>query len=109
MPSSRETPSEPFGRPSFRPEEPGLGEALAGAFGDQITLDLGEQREEGGHDLGLDVARALDADVLLERHEGDAGLGEGVEDGDDLTQRPTEPREFADDQAVASMKSSMPR
>ena len=35
------------------------------------------------------------------------GLGEGLEDGDDLTQRPTEPEEFADDQTVASMKSSM--
>ena len=59
---------------------------------------LGEQREEGGHDFGLDVALALDANVLLQRHEGDACLGEGVEDGDDLTQRPTEPGEFADDQ-----------
>ena len=29
-------------------------------------------------------------------------LGEGVEDGDDLTQRPAEAREFADDQAVRS-------
>ena len=46
---------------------------------------------EGGHDCGLDVALALDANVLLQRHEGDACLGEGVEDGDDLTQRPTEP------------------
>ena len=44
---------------------------------------------------------------FLHRHEGDAGLGEGVEDGDDLAQRPTEPGEFAHDQAVASMKSSM--
>ena len=25
---------------------PGLGEALAGALGDQVALDLGEQREE---------------------------------------------------------------
>ena len=92
LPLSRETPSEPFGRPRFLPE------ALAGALRNQVTLDLGEQREEGGHDFGLDVALALDANVLLQRHEGDACLGEGVEDGDDLTQRPTEPGEFADDQ-----------
>ena len=32
------------------------------------------------------------------------GLGEGVEDGDDLTQRPTEPGEFADDQTVAALE-----
>ena len=32
---------------------------------DQVALDLGEQREERGHDLRLDVALALDADVLL--------------------------------------------
>ena len=98
LPSRRETPSEPFGRPSFRPE------ALAGALGDQVALDLGEQREEGGHDFGLDVALALNADVLLHRHEGNACLGESVEDGDDLTQRPTEPGEFADDQTVAALE-----
>ena len=61
-----------------------LSKRLAGALGDQVALDLGEQREEGGHDLGLDVALALDANVLLQRHEGDAHLGEGVEDGDAL-------------------------
>ena len=33
-------------------------------------------------------------------------LGEGVEDGDDLTQRPTEPREFADDQAVSALQDA---
>ncbi|MCY4587620.1 MAG: hypothetical protein OXB98_16410, partial [Bryobacterales bacterium] len=100
LPLSRETPNEPFGRPSFLPE------ALAGALGDQVALDLGEQREEGGHDFGLDIALALDADVLLYRHEGDACLGEGSEDGDDLTQRPTEPGEFADDQTVAALSES---
>ena len=42
------------------------------------------KREEGGHDFGLDVALALDANVLLHRHEGDACLGEGVEDGEAL-------------------------
>ena len=77
---------------------------LAGALGDQVALDLGEQREEGGHDFGLDVALAINADVLLHRHEGDACLGEGVEDGDDLTQRATEPGEFADDQTVAALE-----
>ena len=41
-----------------------------------------------------------DADVLLQGHEGDARLGEG----DDLTQRPAEPGEFADDQAVAGLQ-----
>ena len=56
------------------------------------------------NDFGLDVALALDADVLLHRHEGDACLGDGVEDGDDLTQRPTEPGEFADDQTVAALE-----
>ena len=39
LPSSRETPSEPFGRPSFRPEALAFGEALAGALGDQVALD----------------------------------------------------------------------
>ncbi len=52
-----------------------------------------------------EVALALDADVLLHRHEGDACLGEGVEDGNDLTQRPTEPEEFADDQTVPGWRT----
>ena len=98
LPLSRETPNEPFGCPSLLPED------LAGTLGDRVALDLGEQREEGGHDFGLDVTLALDADVLLHRHEGDACLGEGVEDGDDLTQRPTEPGEFADDQTVVELE-----
>ena len=35
---------------------------------------------------------------------GDACLGEGVEDSNDLTQRPTEPGEFANDQTVAALE-----
>ena len=69
----------------------------------QVALDLGEQREERGHDLGLDVARALDANVLLER-QATSAVAEGVEDGDDLPPRPTEPGEFADDQPVAALE-----
>ena len=42
----------------------------------------------------------------FERREGAAGLGGGVEDGDDLTQRPTEPQEFADDQAVPALEDA---
>ena len=42
---------------------------------------------------------------LYQRHEGDAGLGERVEEGDDLTQRAAEPGDFADDQAVAVLVS----
>ena len=99
LPSSRETPGELFG-PELAARGPGPGEALAGALRDQVALDLGEQREERGHDLGLDVALAVDADVLLERHEGDPRLGEGVEDGHDLTQRPAEPGEFARDHST---------
>ena len=105
LPSSRETPSEPFGRPSLRPEALALARPSRVRSEIRSPLDLGEQREQRGHDLGLDVALALDADVLLQRYEGDAGLGERVEDGDDLTQRPAEPREFADDEAVAALEA----
>ena len=71
MVRAREYDRDPF---DVLDEEIGWGKARAGALGDQVALDLGEQREERGHDLGLDVALALDADVLLERHEGDAGF-----------------------------------
>ena len=60
-----------------------------GALGDEITLDLGKQREERGHDVGVDVVLALDADV--DRHEGDARVGERIKDGDDLAQQSAEP------------------
>ena len=53
------------------------------------------------NDLRLEVMLALDPDVLLEGHEGDAAPGQGVENGHDLPQRPAEPREPADDEAVA--------
>ena len=67
LPSRRETPSEPFGRPSFLPEDLALARPSRVRSESQVALDLGEQREERGHDLGLDVALAIDADVLLER------------------------------------------
>ena len=77
-----------------------------GALGDEVTLDLGEQREERGHDLGLDVVLALDADVLLDRHEGDARLGKRIKDGDDLAQRSAEPGEFAHDKAITALQDA---
>ena len=79
----------------------GAGEAVDGASAFVSSATAAQD-----HDLGLDVALALDADVLLERHEGDPGLGEGVEDGDDLAERPTEPGEFAHDQAVAALQDA---
>ena len=60
LPSSRETPSEPFGRPSL---------------------------------FSFSATKATPA------------FGEGVEDGDDLTQRAAEPGEFADDQAVTALEA----
>jgi hypothetical protein len=49
---------------------------------------------------------ALDPDVLLEGHEGDAGLGQGIEHGHHLAQGPAEPRELADDEAVARLEDA---
>ena len=57
-----------------------------------------------GLDLRLDVLLALDPDVLLQSHEGAAAFGQGVEDGHDLPQQPAEPRELADDEAVAGLE-----
>ena len=80
----------------------GLREALACAFGDEVTLDFGEQRKQSGHDLGLDVLLALETNALLDRNDRDARLYEAVKDGDDLAQRTPEPGEFADDRAVSA-------
>ena len=91
LPSSRETPNEPFGRPSFRPE------ALAWARPSRVRSEI-RSRSTSANNANRVVMTLVwmsrlpsTADVLLHRHEGDACLGEGVEDGDDLTQRPAEP------------------
>ena len=47
LPLSRETLNEPFGRPELPARGLGLGEALAGALGDQVALDLGETARRG--------------------------------------------------------------
>ena len=52
------------------------------------------------------VLLALDPDVLLEGHEGDAALGQRVEDRHDLPEGPGEPRELADDEAVAGLEDA---
>ena len=107
LPSSRETPSEPFGRPSFWPE--GLARARPSRVRSEIrsrSTSANSAKSVVMTLVWMSCLPSFDADVLLERHEGDAGLGEGVEDGDDLTRRPTEPREFADDQAVAALENA---
>ena len=87
-----ETPSEPFGRPSLRPEALARPSRVRSEIRSRSTSVNSAKRVV--KTFGLDVALALDADVILDRHEGDAGLGKGVEDGDDLTQRAVEPGEF---------------
>ena len=89
----------PAGRPGSR-------EAFAGALGDEVALDLREQGEHRGHDLGLDVAPSFEPDVLLDRDEEDAGLGDGVEHGDDFAEGAAEARQLADDETVAGLERS---
>ena len=60
-----------------------------------------DRRIRARSDLGLDVALASTRMFSFSGTLGDAGLGEWVEDGDDLTQRAAEPGEFADAEAVA--------
>ena len=91
---------------SVCPEPSDSHEAVEGSTGD--TGDLGD---EGYGDAELEevtdlVLLALDADVLLEGHQGDARLAECIEDGDDLAQRSTEPGEFGDDDAVAALEAA---
>ena len=43
-----------------------------------------------GHDLGLEVLTALEADVLLDRDDGHRGFGDRIEEGDDLAERAPE-------------------
>ena len=43
------------------------GESFLGPFRDQVPLHLGEQFEQGDHDLGLQVLLAVELDPLLDR------------------------------------------
>ena len=87
LPSRRDTPNDPFGRPSFFPDDLAFAEGLRGfARRDEVSFDFGEQGEQGeqrGHDLGLEVLTALEADVLLNGDEGHRCLGDRIEEGDD--------------------------
>ena len=76
--------------PQLLPGRPGFREAFAGSLGDEIAFDFCEQREQGGHDLGLEVLTALEADVLLDGDEGHRGFGDRIEEGDDLAERAPE-------------------
>ena len=50
-------PASPSGARASGPRPWGPSEALAGALGEQVALDLGEQREQRGHDLDPDLLR----------------------------------------------------
>ena len=54
-------PQRSLWSPQLLAGRPGFREAFAGTLWDQVTLDIGEQ---GGHDLGLEVLAALEAEVL---------------------------------------------
>ncbi len=79
----------------------GAGQAFPGAFRDQVAFDLGEESEQGGHHLGLYVLLSLDAEILLDRDDGDPLLDQLIQQAHNLPEGAAEAGEFADDQAIA--------
>ena len=100
LPLSRETPNEPFGRPSFWPE------ALALARPSRVRSEIRSRSTSANS-----AKRVVMTLVWMSRWPSMRMFSfiatkatPSVEDGDDLTQRPTEPGEFADDQTVAALE-----
>ena len=111
LPSRRETPSAPFGRPSCLPE------ALARARPSRVRSEIRSRSTSANSAQSVGrtvvwmsrVPSTRMCSVSATRKEGDVGRGEGVEDGDDLPQRPTEPGEFADDHPGAALEDVQQR
>ena len=98
LPSSLDFPKAPLGLRG--------GESFLGPFRDQVPLHLGEQSEQGDHDLGLQILLAVELDPLLDRDEADIAMDQSVHDLDHLTEATAEPRQLADQQAIAHLKPS---
>src|SRR6478672_2656185 len=92
FPSSRDFPSTPFGRPSSRPLGAGGCQSFACALGDQVSLDLGEQAEQGNHNLGLQVLLSLELDAFLDGSEAAFTLHQFIDDVNHLSQATPETR-----------------
>jgi hypothetical protein len=91
FPSSRDFPSTPFGRPSSRP----LARADANPSRGRSeikSLDLGEQAEQGNHNLGLQVLLSIEVDAFLDGSEADFTLHQFIDDVNHLSQATPETR-----------------
>ena len=100
-------PARELGRPEgpFRPpQQPALsagrGQALFGALGNQIPFNLREEPKQRYHDLGLEIGRTVESNVLLDSHELHPLLEEAVHQLDDLPHTPAQTRELADQEEV---------
>src|SRR5580693_5223625 len=92
LPSSRDFPSTPFGRPSSRPLARADANPSRVRSGDQVSLDLGEQAEQGNHNLGLQVLLPLEVDAFLDGSEADFTLHQFIDDVNHLSQATPETR-----------------
>ena len=91
---------------SFRTAEqfPGssrLRQTLLRPLGNQIPFDLGEQREQSDHHFRRHVLRSIDPDVFFHGAESDRPFSQGIEQGDDLSDRAAEAGKFADQNQIA--------
>ena len=77
---------------------PGGGQPGAGAFADEVALELGQGREHVEDEL---AAGGGGVDRLLEAAEPDPALGQPGDGVDEVAQRAAQPVEFPDDQGVA--------
>jgi len=67
-------------------------QSFACALGDKVSLDLGEQAEQGNHNLGLQVLLSLEVDAFLDGSEADFTLHQFIDDVNHLSQATPETR-----------------
>jgi hypothetical protein len=85
-------------RPPTRPRARGGGQALVGAFDNDLALELVEGAEKVEDESAPRRGRV---DLLLEHHQADAALAESLGEGEQVLQRPYGPGQPGDDEDVA--------
>ena len=104
LPSSLDVPKAPLSRPSSFPL------ALAAASPSLVRSEIrsrstsGKQSEQGDHHLGSQVLLAVELDRILDGDEADLAPDQGLHDLDHLREAAAEPRQLADQQAVAGLE-----
>ena len=83
------------------PRSSRLGQALLRPLGNKIPFDLGELREQSNHHFRWHILRSIDPDVFFHGAEPDRLFSQGIEQGDNLSDRAAEAGKFVEQNQIA--------